>query len=194
MFCPHCGRSVPEATFCTECGKRLDGSDGQPSRPNDPFASNPYNPSAASGANRIPYTPNTFDVGPVRKVSFREAIVSYFGNYAVFSGRATRSEYWYVILFNVLVSTVLNGPGMFSSSAVATLLSGLSILYSVGTILPSLGLSWRRLHDVGKSGLWYLLVLIPLVGAIILLVFCCTDSQPDNQYGPRKTDANRGTC
>lgn len=193
MFCPHCGRAVPEATFCTECGKRLDGSGGQTSRPNDPFASNPY---SDPNANRIPYAPSTsgFDEGPVRHISFREAVVSYFGNYSVFHGRATRSEYWYVFLFNCIVSIVLNGPGMFSSSAVATLLSGLSILYAVGTILPSLGLSWRRLHDIGKSGFWYLLVLIPLVGAIILLAFYCTDSKPDNQYGPKKTEANRGTC
>lgn len=58
-------------------------------------------------------------------------------------------------------------------------------LYWLGIIVPSLAVAVRRLHDIGKNGLWLLIALIPFIGAIVLLVFYVTDSQPgDNQYGP----------
>ncbi|TJY41720.1 DUF805 domain-containing protein [Cohnella pontilimi] len=61
----------------------------------------------------------------------------------------------------------------------------LSGLYALAILLPSLAVSVRRLHDTGRSGWWLLIGLIPLIGAIILLVFTCQDSQPgDNRYGP----------
>ncbi|MNZ89121.1 Inner membrane protein YhaI [compost metagenome] len=64
----------------------------------------------------------------------------------------------------------------------ATILAG---LYSLAILLPSLALVVRRLHDTGRSGWWVLIGFIPLIGFIVLLVFMCTDSDPDtNQYGP----------
>lgn len=100
-------------------------------------------------------------------------------NYVGFSGRARRTEYWMFTLFSVIISLVL----MLIEYLVG-LPQSLSSLYSLAVLLPSLGVSVRRLHDVGKSGWWLLLGLIPLIGAIILLVFFCQDSESDNNYGP----------
>lgn len=118
-------------------------------------------------------------------MSFKEAVQSAFGKYCCFSGRARRSEYWYFTLFNILASLVIGALcGMLfgSGSSTTTVVSG---VWALAMLLPGLGLCWRRLHDIGKSGAWYLLIFVPLIGAIILLIWFCTDSQPGtNQYGP----------
>jgi uncharacterized membrane protein YhaH (DUF805 family) len=106
--------------------------------------------------------------------------------YAVFGGRARRREYWFFVLFSVIISIVLgiiDGlTGSFSPTVGLGLLSG---IYSLAVLIPSLAVGVRRLHDTGKSGWLLLLALIPLVGAIVLLVFVCQDSNPgQNQYGP----------
>ncbi len=112
-------------------------------------------------------------------MSFKEAIQSVFSNYATFSGRARRSEYWYFVLFNLIISVVL---GLLANvSSVFSIVSG---LYSLAVLIPGLAVCVRRLHDTGKSGWFMFLVLIPIVGSIIILVFTCMDSVPDNQYGP----------
>lgn len=108
--------------------------------------------------------------------------------YAVFSGRARRKEYWYFILFNLIVTILLNSLlGRFGSE-----LAILRWLYGLAVFLPSLGVTVRRLHDTGRSGWWILLGLVPVVGSIILLVFCAQDSHPGpNQYGqnPKLSEA-----
>ena len=115
-------------------------------------------------------------------MGFGEALQSVFSKYATFSGRARRSEYWYFFLFNVIVTVVLN---ILYSSTDSTIFAALMSLYSLATLVPGLAVSWRRLHDISRSGVNYLLILIPLVGAIILLVWMCKDSYPGiNQYGP----------
>jgi uncharacterized membrane protein YhaH (DUF805 family) len=106
--------------------------------------------------------------------------------YAVFGGRARRREYWFFVLFSVIISIVLgiiDGlTGSFNPTVGLGLLSG---IYSLAILIPSLAVGVRRLHDTGKRGWWLLLALIPLVGAIVLLVFMCQDSNPgQNQYGP----------
>lgn len=106
--------------------------------------------------------------------------------YAVFTGRARRSEYWYFFLFNLLAIVVLAGvdsaTGLFSAQARIGLLSG---LYSLAILIPGLAVSVRRLHDTDRSGWWLLLALAPLLGAIVLLVFCAQDGQAgQNRYGP----------
>lgn len=102
-----------------------------------------------------------------------------FKNYVNFKGRARRKEYWMFVLFNFIVAIVLS---IIDSLLGITILS---TIYSIAVIIPSLALCFRRLHDIGKSGAWILIGLIPLVGEIILLVFFCTDSQAgENQYGP----------
>ncbi len=113
---------------------------------------------------------------PKHSVGFLEAVALFFSRYTDFSGRSRRSEYWWAFLFNTIVATVL----AFLPEGLA-FLSG---LWSLVILVPSLALCIRRLHDVGKSGWWYLFLLIPLVGGIILLVQFCKDSTEDNQWGP----------
>ena len=120
---------------------------------------------------------------PVRPIGFGEAIRNFFTQYATFSGRATRSEYWYIVLFNMIVNVAISGVIGLILPDIAVILAG---SYRLATLIPGLALCWRRLHDIGKSGGWYFIGLIPLVGVIILLVFFCKDSGPDNQYGRRK--------
>ena len=96
--------------------------------------------------------------------------------YAVFSGRARRKEYWYFVLFNIIICLVL---GFISPR------SSLSLLYSLAVLLPWNGVNVRRLHDTGRSGWWLLISFVPIVGPIVLLVFMVQDSAADeNQYGP----------
>jgi uncharacterized membrane protein YhaH (DUF805 family) len=101
-------------------------------------------------------------------------------NYVGFQGRARRKEYWMFVLFSVIVSIVLS-----ILELIISLPSVLTGLYSLAVLIPSLAVGVRRLHDTGRSGWWLLISLIPLIGAIILLVFACQDSEEnDNQYGP----------
>jgi len=106
--------------------------------------------------------------------------------YAVFSGRARRKEFWMFALFNFIIVVVLFIIAYFLIAATHSRLPiALPYLYDLAIILPGLGLTVRRLHDTGRSGWWFLIVLIPFIGGIVLFVFEVLDSQPgDNQYGP----------
>ena len=99
-------------------------------------------------------------------------------NWKNFSGRTRRSGYWYAFLANMIVAFVLG----FLSGLVEPL-SILVSLYSILFLVPSIALAVRRLHDTGHSGWWYLIA-ITGIGCIVLLIWFCQDSQPDNQYGP----------
>ena len=106
--------------------------------------------------------------------------------YAVFSGRARRAEYWYFVLFNIIVGVVLALIdmllGTFSAVSNIGLLSG---IYSLAVLIPTLAVMVRRLHDIDRTGWWILINLIPLIGTIVLLVFALTPGTPgSNQYGP----------
>lgn len=115
-------------------------------------------------------------------MSLGEAVKSVFSQYAKFSGRARRSEYWYFALFQIIVGIVLGVVAMIISESLVTIIDG---IWTLAVLLPSLAVTWRRLHDIGKSGAWYFIFLVPLVGWIILLVFLCKDSEPgDNRFGP----------
>lgn len=116
-----------------------------------------------------------------RQVSFEDAVRSALQqNYCNFSGRASRSEFWWYILFTFLVSVVIGWIGFVSRD----LGNVINTLVGLALLLPGLGLSVRRLHDTGRSGWWILINLIPVVGNIIYLVWMCQDSQmTPNQYG-----------
>ena len=114
-------------------------------------------------------------------MSFTDAIKSVFSHYATFSGRARRSEYWWWALFAGLVGIVLEAP-FLATQKPALILPYL--LWTLVILLPNLALVSRRLHDTGRSFWWIWIALVPLVGAIVLLVFAVTDSQGDNKYGP----------
>ncbi|MBJ6108658.1 DUF805 domain-containing protein [Hymenobacter sp. BT523] len=107
-------------------------------------------------------------------------------NYAVFSGRARRKEYWMFVLFQLIFGIVAMTLDSMLGLAIAPLPYGyIYVLFSLAMLLPGLSLAVRRLHDVNKSGLFLLIAFIPLVGAIWLLVLMCTEGTPgDNQYGP----------
>lgn len=115
-------------------------------------------------------------------VSFGTAISLFFKNYANFSGRASRSMFWWVYLFLVIVYAIC----LFIMYSVnETLGYILYVLAGLIFIIPTLSLSVRRMHDLGKGGGWIFISLVPLIGGIWYLVLCCTDSQPfDNRFGP----------
>jgi uncharacterized membrane protein YhaH (DUF805 family) len=106
--------------------------------------------------------------------------------YAVFSGRARRAEYWYFVLFNLIIVIVLSLIdtllGTFNVMRGVGLLSG---IYGLAVLIPSLAVTVRRLHDIDRTGWWILINLVPLIGTIVLLVFALTPGTPgSNRYGP----------
>jgi uncharacterized membrane protein YhaH (DUF805 family) len=116
-------------------------------------------------------------------MNFVQAISSVLRNYVGFSGRAARSEYWFWILFVVIVSICLSilDQAVFSDMAAQPLTS----IFSLATFLPSLAVAVRRLHDLDRTGWWVLMSLVPLIGWILLLVWFCTQGTPGvNRFGP----------
>ena len=106
-------------------------------------------------------------------------------NYFGFSGRARRKEYWMFFLFNLVIAIVLgivdNMAGLVSDSGYGVLGS----LYALAILIPSIAVGVRRLHDTGRTGWWLLIGLIPLIGAIVLLVFFVLEgTSGPNEYGP----------
>lgn len=99
--------------------------------------------------------------------------------YAVFNGRARRKEYWMFVLFNVIIGFVLGFiEGLFGGPGI------IGLLYSLAVLIPGIAVAVRRLHDTGRSGWWFLIAFVPIIGAIVLLVFMVQDSEPgQNQYG-----------
>jgi len=98
--------------------------------------------------------------------------------YADFNGRDSRKEYWMFFLFYML---------FYIGFIIVDVMIGtqvLSILFSLALLVPSLSIGARRLHDTGRSGWWQLIVLVPLLGLIILIVFLAQDSHGANNYGP----------
>lgn len=106
--------------------------------------------------------------------------------YAEFNGRARRQEYWFFLLFNILISAFLATidyfTGTFNFETGVGLLSG---IYSLGVLIPGISVTVRRLHDTDRSGWWLLISLIPVIGGIVLFIFMVLDSTPgNNEYGP----------
>ena len=106
--------------------------------------------------------------------------------YACFSGRARRKEYWLFVLFNFIAAFVVGFiGGVIAGATGVEAFAYLGAIYNLAVLLPGFGVFVRRMHDIGRSGWWWLIAFIPIIGWIVLIVFCCLDSQPgDNQYGP----------
>ncbi|HVL76186.1 MAG TPA: DUF805 domain-containing protein [Noviherbaspirillum sp.] len=105
-------------------------------------------------------------------MTFIDAIKTCFAKYADFTGRATRSEYWWFFLFVVL--------GSIAAGAIADVVH---LLFMLATLLPSLAAAARRLHDTGRSG-WLLLIgFIPIVGALVLIYFLVQPGEGANRFG-----------
>lgn len=117
-------------------------------------------------------------------MSFADAVRSVLSQYATFTGRARRSEFWFFVLFTFLVSLVAGiiDQVLNTDNAYGGLVSTLA---SLALLVPSLAVGARRLHDTGRSGWLQLLALIPLIGIIVLIVWWCQDSAAgDNAHGP----------
>ena len=112
-----------------------------------------------------------------------------FRQYADFKGRARRAEYWYFSLFNfllVLIGEFLATLIIFTTQNVVgtAICMGIIYLYYLAAFIPTIAVNVRRLHDIGRSGWWLLISIIPIIGAIVLLIFTCTDSQKEeNKWG-----------
>jgi uncharacterized membrane protein YhaH (DUF805 family) len=100
-------------------------------------------------------------------MTFQEAIKMCFQKYADFSGRAKRPEFWWFALFTFLASMILG--------VVSSMLSG---LFSLAVLIPSLAVGARRLHDIGRSGWWQLIWLVPVIGWIIMIYWFVQESNP----------------
>ena len=116
---------------------------------------------------------NAADVVATESVGFVDAIRLFFKNYTNFSGRARRSEYWNAMLFVYILNFVFG-----------LILPDLVWIVTLALFLPNLAVAVRRLHDVGKSGWFYLWMVLPIAGVIIVLIQMCKDSESDNQFGP----------
>ena len=226
MICKNCGTDF-NGQYCPNCGAKAEPASapqqsappyGAPQNFGSGQSAPPYGApqNFGNGQSAPPYgAPQNFVNGqsappygapvymPTRKIGFGEAVKLFFKNYVNFSGRATRSEYWWVYLFNNIVYMVLGilfaisgGSSLaaydaYGDMSIAYMGAGaifyiLMMLYCLAVLLPSLSLMVRRLHDIGKSGTYILMGLIPVVGYIFILVYMLTGSAPDNQYGPKK--------
>lgn len=117
-----------------------------------------------------------------------------FKQYADFSGRARRKEYWHFVLFNVIISFVLGFIDGFTGMIISEeySLGVLSGIYSLAVLIPGIAVGVRRLHDIGKSGWNYFLALIPLVGTLILLIWFLREGERcSNNWGedPKANEA-----
>jgi uncharacterized membrane protein YhaH (DUF805 family) len=115
-------------------------------------------------------------------MTFQDSIATCLRKYATFDGRASRSEFWWFMLFFLLAILI---PSMVSDIA--------ANIIALALLIPNLAVSARRLHDIQKSGWFLLLGLIPIIGSIILLVWSAKKSDPnDNEYGPVPADVAEG--
>lgn len=138
---------------------------------NNPPAYNPHGYNNYQPQDRMPFQ---------YQVSFSEAIRMGFDKYAQFSGRSSRSEFWWWMLFAWIIG--------LAGGVIDTLLGTMGIvdgILSLVLLIPGIAVAVRRLHDIGKGGGWYFILFIPLVGWIIFLVWMATDSEmAPNRFGP----------
>ena len=196
--CKYCGQMVEDsATTCPTCGQPVERPAASSSNPqqtstppnyNQPnngqqapnyqqasgYQQRPNYQQQAGGYNyqqqqqqrqRIVTAPNGM---PMRNLEVLEACKMFWTKYAVFEGRSRRAEFWWAYLMVFVINLLL----------------GWTYIASLACLIPMIALSVRRLHDIGKSGWYYLLILIPIVGAIVLIVWWCQDGKIGrNQYG-----------
>lgn len=125
-------------------------------------------------------------------MTFIESVKSAYRNYVKFSGRASRSEYWWYALFQGVIAIVI--AVIEGGTTTVTTVDGLSAAYAAGPVgsvwalvnlIPSIAIGVRRLHDKDRSGWWLLIIFIPLVGALVLLYWFVTrGSESANRFGP----------
>jgi uncharacterized membrane protein YhaH (DUF805 family) len=114
-------------------------------------------------------------------MTFFDSIKTCFSKYAEFNGRASRSEFWWWVLFVFL-----------ASAAVSILGDAFSALFSLAVLLPNIAVAARRLHDIDRSGWWQLIILIPLIGLILMIYWCVQPGKEPNRFGPPASEAPPG--
>lgn len=112
------------------------------------------------------------------------AISSFYSNYCVFGGRASRSAYWWPIIFVNIVTGILSWLSNGSDGNVNVFWAIVLGLFELVNILPNLGVSVRRLHDTGRGGGWIFINLLPFIGNIWFLILMLLPSQGPNRFGP----------
>lgn len=180
MLCNNCYSEIPSnAAFCPVCGTSVSAqqtayTQGTYTQANAQDYANAYCGNTAQAANCV--------ASAVEKPTIINCYNKFWKNYTNFSGRARRSEYWFVVLANFLIAFInvipYVGQGVYS-------------LYTLAILVPVLSLMVRRLHDIGKEWYYIFFGLIPIAGAIILIVWFCQDSQPGpNKFGPNPKGVN----
>ena len=137
-----------------------------------------------------------FSPRPQQMMGFMDALTTVFRNkYATFSGRASRSEYWWAYLGYFVIATVLQifalvgGIILIDAGELALLPTLIALVGIVALIIPTIAVSVRRMHDTGKSGWMLLILIIPCIGFILWIVWMVEDGQAhDNAYGPVPTN------
>lgn len=114
------------------------------------------------------------DSSALRGATFGQAVTRFWTKYATFAGRASRSEYWYGYLGFVVPYLVLVVLGTSVKAVVFV-----ALLFVLAAIVPNIALGARRLHDIGKSGWWQLIGIIPVIGTILLIVWFATAEKPE---------------
>lgn len=119
---------------------------------------------------------------PFYGVSFGGAVKRFFKNYANFTGRASRSEYWFAALFMFLVYLI---PGIIASvggdSGLGIFGNALTIIIGLAVLVPGLAITWRRLHDANFAGPFWFLTFVPFVGSLIVFIFMLLPSKPEGR-------------
>lgn len=181
MFCTKCGKEVREdAVFCTFCGEPMKVIVEEEVQVEETLVEevSVVEEVTVEEAPVEEIVQEPTPVEPVHtnggKVGFGQAIALFFKNYVNFTGRSTRSEYWWAFLFTTLVGIVVSYIPVVGA------------LLLVALYIPGLSISVRRLHDIGKSWTFLLMGIIPIAGAIILIINFCKESDGDNKWGGRK--------
>lgn len=187
--CKNCGQAHDEDTvkFCKACGT-------------------PFSAPVAENVSSVHVSPlqNDFSLDDADHKPAFSYYIDAFKKYAKFSGRATRKQFWMFCLFNVLISFALGFcygffdglAGLLYSSRTISLSAARTLLgvsnffeiayyiYALAATIPYLALVWRRMHDINKSGAWFFIILIPIVGIIWFIVLCCQrGDDEENDFG-----------
>lgn len=127
-------------------------------------------------------------------MTFTQAVSSCFSKYSIFSGRASASEFWFFFLFTIIVAIVsYTIRGFFAGLTGVWLFKVIDHILFLAFLLPSLAVSVRRMHDIGKGGGWIFISCIPIIGWIWFIVLCCESSQyGENRFGHNEEQIQSG--
>ena len=187
MFCTNCGVQVKaDFNFCSGCGfpVKADATERNQEYASEESASVFLAPSLSSvGAKNLSHAP--------KRMSFYESVSFSWRNYAKFDGRASRSEFWYWILFDLVSSGLIFGLailGFFvfdSSDENVQIVSTIFSIYWLALVVPTVARIVRRLHDTNRSSSYLFFALIPLFGNVLLITWLCSKGEPvENRFGP----------